>query len=62
LRDSSIVRLLISKGANPDKQDLTGLSARDYAKRDSRGSAMLDDLSSAKATQAPSGPVQGPKF
>jgi uncharacterized protein len=62
LRDAPMIRLLVSKGANADKRDLTGLSARDYAARDSRGAAMLEALESAKPIKTPSGAVQGPKL
>lgn len=42
LRKLPIVRFLIKAGANPDITDnLTGLSARDYASRDIRDSAIL---------------------
>jgi uncharacterized protein len=42
LRNAEMVRLLMKAGANPDKQDtVAGYSARDYAKQDGRGSAIL---------------------
>jgi len=38
----ALVKILLSGGANPDRTDhVAGLSARDYAKRDSRNPAML---------------------
>lgn len=58
-RDAAMVRLLMGAGANPAKVDrLAGLSARDYATRDSRGAAILKILNEAK----PAKPVAGPKF
>lgn len=60
LRDLPMVRLLIANGANPDKGDsLTGMSARDYARRDAPN--LLDALALAKPA-APARPVQGPVF
>jgi uncharacterized protein len=50
MRDQTMVRLLLVNGANPDKGDsATGLSARDYAKRDSRGAAILKIFDEVKA-------------
>lgn len=41
LRNAELTQLLLKKGANPDKADtISGLSARDYAKRDSRAGAI----------------------
>ena len=64
LRDIGLVRLLVAQGANPDKRDtIAGMSARDYAERDSRTPALVEALDSAKASNAaPKGPVQGPVF
>jgi uncharacterized protein len=53
LRNEEIVRALMNKGANPDKADsVAGLSARDYAKRDSRGGAILALLDNKGAMPA----------
>ncbi|NJM51557.1 MAG: ankyrin repeat domain-containing protein [Sphingomonadales bacterium] len=42
LRYAELVRALLAKGANPDKTDnVAGLSARDYAKRDSRAGEIV---------------------
>lgn len=39
------VRQLLKAGANPDKRDhLAGMSARDYAQRDGRGTAILNAI------------------
>ncbi|WP_363739717.1 ankyrin repeat domain-containing protein [Sphingobium sp. LMA1-1-1.1] len=63
LRDVELVRLLVAQGANPDKRDtIAGMSARDYAARDSRTPGLMEALSAAKTTAAPKGPVQGPVF
>lgn len=60
-RNQAIARLLIDKGADPDQTDnLAGLSARDYANRDSRNPALT-----ALFTDLPKKPrrqVAGPKF
>ncbi len=62
LRDVAMVRLLVANGANADKRDsIAGMSAKDYAARDSRTPGLVEALSAAKAA-APKGPVQGPTF
>lgn len=62
LRDLAMVRLLVANGANADKVDsLAGMSARDYAKRDSRATAILAALDAPKPMQA-AGEIEGPKF
>lgn len=41
-RDLRMVRILLNAGANPDRTDtLAGMSARDYATRDTRSAAVL---------------------
>jgi FOG: Ankyrin repeat len=61
-RDIVNVRLLLGAGANPKIVDhIAGMSARDYAERDNRASAILkliDDA--AKAPVAKKAPVAGP--
>lgn len=53
LRDIRMVRLLLDAGANADKADtLAGMSARDYATRDARGSAVLRAIEDAKKPKA----------
>ena len=48
-RDTTLVRLLIENGANPDKTDnVAGQSARDYAKADRRSSMIARLLDDAK--------------
>lgn len=59
-RDTAMVRLLLSAGANPKQTDrIAGMSARDYAAQDARGTVILKMLDEAKST-APTGPVAGP--
>lgn len=63
LRDVGLVRLLVAQGANPDKRDtIAGMSARDYAERDSRTPGLIEALAAAKPVAKPAGPVQGPVF
>lgn len=60
-RDLALVRTLLAAGANPDQTDnVAGMSARDYAKADTRSPAIakLIDDKPARATRA----VAGPKF
>ena len=61
-RDIVSVRLLLAAGANPKTSDhIAGMSARDYAERDSRASAILrliDD--SAKAKSPAKAQIAGP--
>lgn len=53
LRDIRLVRLLLDAGANADRADtLAGMSARDYAKRDARGAAVLKAIEDAKKPKA----------
>ncbi|MDQ2892124.1 MAG: ankyrin repeat domain-containing protein [Pseudomonadota bacterium] len=61
-RDVALVRLLLSEGADPDQTDnLAGMSARDYAKRDARNPVLAHLLADApKATRRAA--VAGPKF
>lgn len=61
LRDVGLVRLLVTQGANPDKRDnIAGMSARDYATRDSRTPGLVQALNDAKPVTKPQ--VQGPTF
>ncbi|MEP2987959.1 MAG: ankyrin repeat domain-containing protein [Parasphingorhabdus sp.] len=54
LRDTEMVRILLLKGANPDLPDtLAGLSARDYATRDRRASAVLAEITKADTKEKP---------
>ena len=52
-RDISMTRLLMENGANPDKTDnVSGQSARDYAKADRRSSMIARILDEAKPASA----------
>ncbi|SNS84511.1 ankyrin repeat domain-containing protein [Sphingopyxis indica] len=59
----AMVRLLVRRGANPDKADhIAGMSARDYARRNDRSgrmAALLDEKADAAARDT--GAVFGPK-
>jgi ankyrin repeat protein len=59
-RQSSIVKMLLEAGADPDKADhASGLSARDYAKRDTRSKEILNLIETVKAKKAATvGPVK----
>jgi hypothetical protein len=48
-RQLPVVRLLLDAGADPDKPDsAAGLSARDYAKRDTRARQILQMIETKK--------------
>lgn len=61
-KNAGMVRLLIRRGANPNKTDhITGMSARDYATRDDRTGQFLALLDAkADAPVRDMGPVFGP--
>ena len=60
-RQSKIVEMLLEAGANPDKADHSaGLSAREYAKRDSRNPGLLKLIETTQSTKKKS--VAGPKI
>jgi uncharacterized protein len=49
LRNGPMVQLLMTAGANPAKADtIAGMSARDYAQRDQRATAILKIITEAK--------------
>lgn len=59
-KNVAMVRLLMRRGANPDRADhATGMSARDYAKRDDRTGQLITILDAK-----PDGPIRdlGPSF
>ena len=59
-RDIASVRLLLAAGANPNKPDnAAGLSAKEYAARDPRSSAILKEIVEAKPVSTK--PTQGPR-
>jgi uncharacterized protein len=52
LRNGPMVQLLMSAGANPAKADtIAGMSARDYAQRDSRAATILKIITEAKVAK-----------
>jgi ankyrin repeat protein len=56
-RDLAMVRLLLAAGANPARTDrAAGMSALDYARRDTRAAVILKLLEETK----PAKPVAGP--
>ena len=60
MRRFELVRTLLAAGADPDKTDIAaGMSARDYAKRDTRSPAIAKLLADApkKAARRSTGPV-----
>ena len=60
-RDVPMVRLLLSRGANPKRTDsVAGRSALDYARQDSRAATIVKMLEAPVANAAR--PVQGPKL
>lgn len=62
-RNANMAALLVKNGANPDRADhITGLSARDYAKRDDRTGALIAALNSkSNGPVRDSGAVFGPQ-
>jgi ankyrin repeat protein len=56
-RDLALVRLLLSRGADPRRSDsVTGYSALDYARRDNRAQPILRLLEAARPAQPAAGP------
>lgn len=62
LNDSELVRVLLGGGADPNRRDsLAGMSAIDYARRDSRSPAIVELLNSKAKTSMAKG-VAGPQL
>ncbi|MCB2087633.1 MAG: ankyrin repeat domain-containing protein [Sphingomonadaceae bacterium] len=63
-RDAGMVRLLLSKGADPERNDNSGRSARDYATLMGRNSAMLAEIERADEERKgkPEAKTYGPSF
>lgn len=60
-RRADMIHILLDAGANPDKTDkLQGMSARDYAKVDTRFPAALKLIEDSDASRKPKGAVSGP--
>lgn len=63
VHDMDIVRLLLDAGANPDRGDYrTGMSAREYAARETRFPAIAKLLANAPKGGAAEGAASGPKL
>jgi ankyrin repeat protein len=63
-RNLAMVRLLLAAGANPDRADNSGRSARDYAKLEGTGSLTLGEIvknDKAKSSKKSQG-TYGPSF
>ncbi len=56
--DAGLVRQLLKAGANPDKYDYSGQSARTYAERDPRARSIADIIKNG-VTDEPEKPKQG---
>jgi ankyrin repeat protein len=64
-RDIPMMRVLLKAGADPDRADNSGRSARDYATLDGRGNPLLTEIESnakPKSQRAGNKPVYGPTF
>ena len=59
-RDSGLVRLLIDKGANADRADNSGRTARDYAMLLGARSSMLEEIERAEAERGDKAQAYGP--
>jgi ankyrin repeat protein len=61
-RDLATVRLLLASGADPKAADhIAGMSAQDYAARDSRSQAILKAIEEAKPVK-PAAEIAGPRL
>jgi ankyrin repeat protein len=63
--DVAMMRVLLKAGANPDRADNSGRSARDYAALDGRGNPLLTEIEThakPKGQSAGAKPVYGPTF
>ena len=61
-RDLPTIRALLTGGANPDRTDSTGRSARDYAQRYGKDSAIAQALEGAAKTKASKASAYGPSL
>lgn len=62
-RRADMIHILLEAGANPDKADaLQGMSARDYAKVDTRFPAALKLIEEGDAKRKPKSAVSGPSL
>jgi ankyrin repeat protein len=58
-RDTGIMRLLLKAGANPDRADNSGRSARDYAGLEGRGNPLLVEIEANAKPKAAQGQARG---
>jgi ankyrin repeat protein len=64
-RDTQMMRLLLGAGADPDRTDNSGRSARDYARQDGAGSVTLEEIERSGRSSSgrrSSGEVYGPSL
>lgn len=64
-KDVALMRILLKAGANPDRADNSGRSAKDYARLDGRNSPLLSEIeNNAKPRSNSTGvrPSYGPSF
>jgi ankyrin repeat protein len=64
LRNTALMKILLAGGADPDRADNSGRSARDYAMLDSKKDLLLETITAnarKKDAQA-ARPVYGPTF
>ena len=62
-RDLAMMRILLKAGANPDRADNSGRSARDYAALDGPSSPLTAEIvTTAKTRRGGNGSSYGPKL
>jgi ankyrin repeat protein len=63
-RDTQMMRVLLQAGADPDRADNSGRSAREYAELEGRNGPLLAEIerSAESAGDRNSGEVYGPSF
>jgi ankyrin repeat protein len=64
-RDTGMMRILLKAGADPDRADNSGRSARDYAMLDGRSSALVSEIDTSakpRGQRAGAHPAYGPTF
>ena len=64
-KDIAMMRLLLKAGANPDRADNSGRSARDYAQLEGRGSPLIAEIESntrPRSQTTVNRPTYGPSF
>jgi len=61
-RDTTLVRILLEGGADPDRADNSGRSARDYALLDGKDSVVFETIEAKSKGKQKAAPVYGPTF